>query len=136
MATYINKNLYIQDAGYTLGEIIDSGSNSNGKWIKFGDGTMICWNKIYATGNQLGFTTNYGSIYYPDTAITWTYPISFYSSPRVELTSRFQGGVGGGVNLSSEPGTISSTFYMYYSKSFTFSSNQVSVECFAIGKWK
>jgi len=35
--------------------IIESGSNSNGRWIKFRDGTMICWHQTGILGSgQVG----------------------------------------------------------------------------------
>ena len=41
--------------------IVDSGSNSNGSWIKWADGTMICSNTVQYT--NVAITTVWGSFY-------------------------------------------------------------------------
>lgn len=43
-----------------------SGSNSNGSWIKYSDGTMICWKKLAGTVNV---TTSWGSLYYANVTV-------------------------------------------------------------------
>lgn len=52
-----------------------SGSNDNGKWIKFADGTMIC----YGSGAVLAST---GST-------TVTYPETFSTTPNLQLTAGY-----------------------------------------------
>ena len=47
---------YIPWAGY----IVESGSNDNGSWIKYSDGTMICYRKIEKT---VAITNAYGTLY-------------------------------------------------------------------------
>ena len=44
--------------------IVESGSNSNGKYIKYGDGTMVCWGStwftgIFTTGSSASFSRNF-----------------------------------------------------------------------------
>jgi len=61
------------------GAVIESGTNSNGSYIKFGDGTMICrghTGTFYATSNQGG------ALYYSNGA-TFTYPVTFFYKPEV-----------------------------------------------------
>lgn len=50
--------------------ITESGSNGNGSYIRFGDGTQVCWAEVKATY----FSGSYASV-------TWTYPKPFYSEP-------------------------------------------------------
>lgn len=59
------------------GTIIEKGSNSNGEYIKFGDGTLICMHSS-VTGN-LNTIAHY-------TTYNWTYPHQFISVPRVYAT--------------------------------------------------
>lgn len=40
--------------------MIESGSNNNGSWIKYSDGTMICYRKIEKT---VAITDVYGTLY-------------------------------------------------------------------------
>lgn len=56
------------------GAVMSSGSNSNGNWIKWADGTMMC----YSGGRTVTFSGNGGSL-----DDTWTFPQSFFSSPQV-----------------------------------------------------
>ena len=49
----------------TIGGVYEKGSNSNGEYVKFEDGTMICTIKDI-TGNS-------------GTSVDWTYPASFAS---------------------------------------------------------
>ena len=60
--------------------IVDSGNNSNGSWIRFLDGTMICCNQITQS-----FTSSYqnGDKNYYCYAPTMTFPVSFISKPYV-----------------------------------------------------
>lgn len=43
-----------------INSIVESGSNANGNWIKYADGTMICW-KTYSF--IAIFNTAWGSVY-------------------------------------------------------------------------
>lgn len=58
--------------GSTNGAIIERGSNANGAYTKFADGTMVCWHTV---------TTSTSAV------VTWTYPATFTSgSPKVYAT--------------------------------------------------
>lgn len=61
--------------------IIDSGSNLNGSWIKYGDGTMICYHRIDSvlSISPSLFSGMYRSFY------TWNFPQSFISPVRAEI---------------------------------------------------
>lgn len=63
-----------QSGGTPTGAVIERSSNANGEYVRFADGTQICWINTLsmdavntATGN--GFTS--------DTDTTWTYPAAF-----------------------------------------------------------
>ncbi|WP_438307237.1 hypothetical protein ACIZ1P_14230 [Pseudomonas guariconensis] len=65
-----------QDGGVPTGAIIESGSNANGFYTKFADGTMKCRQFVTAT---IPVTTAAGQFFYlPD--ITWTFPVAFANS--------------------------------------------------------
>lgn len=60
--------------------VIERGSNANGDYVKFSDGTMICQSPFLVS---TGVTTAVGSTFYSD-AITWTFPAPFLTgSPPV-----------------------------------------------------
>lgn len=64
--------------------IIESGSNENGTYIKFADGTMICTGTKSFTG-EADYTED-GSIYYKDVG-EYTFPIEFIETPIVNVTN-------------------------------------------------
>ena len=109
--------------------ILESGSNANGNWIKYEDGTLICYHSVVMTTET---TTTEGSVF--RTAGThWTYPLAFISPPE------FTGGLiysvycwfGGGNGTN----TTTTAFYAVYRGSAgTGFFPEVSLQ--AIGKWK
>lgn len=67
------------------GALIEAGSNSNGSYVRFADGTQICWHTL-----NLGLITANGSGTRDDpyrtnttTPAAWTYPAAFASTPVV-----------------------------------------------------
>ena len=59
----------------TAGIADSGGAASTGYWVKYDDGTMICYTYIYQT---LNINQPKGSVYYRY-APSWTYPVSFLS---------------------------------------------------------
>lgn len=65
---------------------VESGSNENGHWVRFPDGTQICQHRLNITNSS--FSRSWGSLYYEYlTPSRWTYPMSFYSSPAISVNS-------------------------------------------------
>lgn len=65
-----------QSGGVPTGAIIERGSNSNGEYTKFADGTLICWftrSVESITSNPSGGTTNL----YFSTEFVFTFPATF-----------------------------------------------------------
>lgn len=141
-APYINAdnlNAMQDNIENAFGEIIESGSNSNGNYIKYSDGTMICWHTIQGSTFNCTQSAGTGRYYYIDTNNseenhkTWTYPISFKQGtvPTVSTTV--------GSNAFTMPSTggsnyVYSTGYCvtpYAVDNLTFTWNFI-----AIGKWK
>ena len=62
---------------------ITRGTNSNGEWVRFPDGTQICWKwgfdpKGAKTSNKSGGGTNQGTGW-RSSNITWTFPAVFHA---------------------------------------------------------
>lgn len=76
--TYFDGKMYgkLDGVKKELHTIIESGSNENGSWIKYSDGTMECWHEGIAT-----YLTTNSLIFY------WTYPQGFVEEPDVQLTA-------------------------------------------------
>lgn len=133
----INSNLYIGNTGYTLGEIISSGSNSNGNWIKYGNGIMICWHQI--TGSQFSSRTSAGTgayYYEDDNSATenlkeWIYPVEFVSTPVCSCTVRSRA-----YTMPSMGNITGSKAIGFCVTPYPVSSVTFYWEFIAIGKWK
>lgn len=73
-----------------IGEIIESGSNSNGQYIKFADGTMICYKNFSGTAK---ITQSWFNLYETSSANALdfgNYPQEFKETPL--LFTQFYGG--------------------------------------------
>lgn len=68
-----------------INSIIESGSNSNGNWIKYSDGTMICTNKIKFT--NVVIKTAWGVVYNTASTLNFgDYAQEFIEIPNVSIT--------------------------------------------------
>lgn len=110
--------------------IVDSGSNSNGSWIKWADGTMICSNTVQYT--NVAITTVWGSFYESSKlSLGGNYPVPFIEEPDLIVTSHYP-------NLVEKYGDANAitpgTFYATKPKSTT--GETVKVSYIAVGKWK
>lgn len=110
--------------------IIESGSNSNGSWIKYSDGTMICW-KHFTTTDQ-AIDNQYGSLYQKTRNVS--FPQTFVSAP-VGICSQFQWGTG--ATWGSVMSTNVSSMVL---RAFDAFSRAAGTNCeigwMAIGRWK
>lgn len=113
-----------------INSVVESGSNSNGNWIKYSDGTMICWRQETVTDQAIN--TAYGSLF--QGARNYTYPIPFSSQPSVTCTS-FQYGTGASwgtvVNVSTT--TVVLRGFDAFSRA---TGENCTIGYIAIGKWK
>ena len=113
-------------------EIIASGSNSNGEYIKYSDGTMICfkqvninaditssWGNIYDTGNQDIDLGNYAQPFIGDT-------------PKVSITMASANGCW----LEGCYGRTLTSYGKVVLASATSKTAGVVYDLIAIGKWK
>ena len=97
-----------------LGVTAERGSNANGEYGKFPDGTQICTFSL--TSSTSG-------------AVTWTYPASFLTVPRTSLDV-----ITGAVRLASGVNRGNSSIDInVYDLSGTRQAQVV--DCIAIGRW-
>lgn len=66
-----------QSGGVPTGAVIESGTNANGTYIKFADGTLICTSPLLSNGT----VTNAAGSVFMTLEITWTFPAIFYPPP-------------------------------------------------------
>ena len=113
-------------------KIVESGSNANGDWIKYCDGTMICTKKLEDVTNEISKT--WGNLYESQSAIVLgSMPVTFTELKYINasLTSD---------NWHSwivrHQGITTSDFGELYLARPTTGTVKININCIAIGKWK
>lgn len=111
------------DWGPWTGITPERGSNANGEYVRFADGTQIC------TGPVISVNVNVatGSIYY-SAASTWTFPATFAATP---LCFAHASNAGNGVGYCNTPSTTQASVRALAATSQT----GVTVRAMAIGRW-
>ena len=108
---------------------LTKGSNANGEWHKFTDGTLICtWGGGYTLEQNVGPSA--GGFYFSN-AYTWTFPVSFNATPRVVANPT--GGHWNAINARAD--SIGTTSCTYKTLSVNSTANDQGVEFIAIGTW-
>jgi len=116
-----------QSGGIPTGAIIERGSNANGVYIKYADGTMICtW--VDTTG--IVCATASGSLFTAAANSTWTFPAAFSTTTGVVLS---------GTSTSTVRwivfGTLTTSTVTYNNFSPSSSGSAVVARMMAIGTW-
>ena len=119
-----------KDGNKYFAGIVESGSNSNGSYIKFSDGTMICYLNITVTDQAI--KNAYGSIF--QGARKYTYPIPFSSKPSVTCTSfRWGTGASWGTVADISAKIVTLRGFDFYQRE---AGEKCSIGYIAIGRWK
>ncbi|WBI78874.1 pyocin knob domain-containing protein [Pseudomonas aeruginosa] len=124
-----------QSSGVPTGAVIDRGSNANGEYVRFADGTQICWT------NTLTFTAGVSSV-----GANWSYPASFSSSYPIAGAVSASGAGGdydsgvsarnqGATYFNPSAGTAGVGFFCISSASFTSGAQTRNNRVVAIGRW-
>lgn len=117
------------------GAIIERGSNANGEYVRFADGTQIC--SFYAPTVAVSSTARTeGGISFFYAEYMWSFPANFAAPPLTELTARVGRAVG---ILLFAPVTISTVTGV--SSDFRISGPErveklIYMSAIAIGRWK
>jgi len=96
-----------QSAGVPTGAVIERGSNANGSYVRFADGTQICWRVENHT--DLAFTA-FGNIFSSDNIVPGDWAAAFSASFPVSVATDFRGtnntriwGASAGANQNTFP---------------------------------
>jgi hypothetical protein len=92
----------------------NSGSNANGSWTRYADGTQICRHTVTTSSGQ----------------VTWTYPNSFNASPIIGATP-----VSSGDQRSATRGSIGSGSVVIYGWTTIGGAWDGPIDVTAIGRW-
>lgn len=121
-------NLF-NSSGKTL-SVVESGSNTNGNYIKYDDGTMICYDGIGL--GTISYSSTYGSLYTTSSYTNITFSQNFKSAPTMVCSSSVDGGVGGVAMI----GNLTASGCKVWPSYPTQTSLKTSIYYIAIGKWK
>ncbi|MBL4917993.1 hypothetical protein [Szabonella alba] len=113
-----------QSGGIPTGAVIERGSNANGEYVRFADGTQICT----FTGPGLAANSAYGAVFRNSSTPTWTYPAGFTNPPVI----------GGAADRSDRwvcPGAPGIGGVAYRVQSAVSDSTEYPVRLTAIGRW-
>lgn len=113
-----------QDAGVPTGAIIERGSNANGEYVKFADGTMICSAQTASNNSQ----TSVGGVFCSSSVSMWNYPAAFTGTPVVH-------GVPEDISRWANCRSISSSQASIRHYSHTSTTTSVTTNLVAIGRW-
>lgn len=120
---------YMPWAGY----IVESGSNDNGSWIKYSDGTMIC---TKTTSIITPITSPWGALYESGDVILGQFPQAFISNPRVSVTNNSSSGAGALIEAVFQVTTTSAGKCWLCRGTSRDSQTPYVLDIIAIGKWK
>lgn len=117
----------------TEGYIIESGSNANGNYIKFSEGTMICYRYDVSVGysslqsNLFGSTS--GNTAYGQSA-TLSFPVAFYSAPAANSEAAT------GSAMTTRCVVLSATQFLLTWSDVSTATTAHGVSWVAIGRWR
>lgn len=121
-----------ETGGVPTGAIVQSGSNANGSFVRFADGTQLCWHTVELV--QVSGAT---------LSSIWTFPIAFSAAPHVSATvvdtssytpGRGDFGAGGVEGVTTA--TQADLFQSRDPAGTNFGvSDTVDFACMAIGRW-
>lgn len=106
----------------------DSGSNANGNYIKFADGTMICTKRVEYSG---AINTATGALYESANINLGDFPQTFYAIPYVTLSTSIYGFCSGARSTS-----LGSVGLANILRTTSLSSTTGYIDVIAIGRWK
>jgi len=111
------------------GGVVEKGSNANGEYSKFADGTMLCW--LNTTVTDQAITGAYSSLF--SGTRVWTFPVAFSVSPTVPSPGvKWGSGASWGVTSAVSTTTASFIFLDAVSRA---SGTSTLLNFFAVGRW-
>lgn len=113
-------------------EVVDSGSNENGNWIKYDNGVMICWNYMNVTDQAIN--TQYGDTILYNGQRTVIFPQEFIESPAATCSQfKYSSGASWGAVRATSRTQVALIGYDLYPRP-TGGNCEISWQ--AIGRWK
>lgn len=117
-----------QAGGVPTGAIIERGSNANGEYVRFADGTQICW---MTPSTALATPTATGSGFQSASALAVDFPAVFSAAPVAAALAAY-GGSGSRGWLSTSAITTARVDLIAHAFK---SDGTVVARCVAVGRW-
>lgn len=117
-----------QSGGVPTGAIIERGSNANGEFVRFADGTQICTRITNVTFD----TTPNGPIYYSGNQ-TWTFPAAFAATATITGSVHISGRLGWLANPGNGADVTNTTLTIILPTSGT--GITATMRLVAVGRW-
>ena len=121
-----------QSGGVPTGAIIERGSNANGEYIKFADGTQICTKR---GSFNIGVGGIFGSLYISAPIVTGSWAIAFVSEPTSSVRVSMTSGALSCWAISTAPPTNTTATQFVIASSNSMPTNGFTYEAIAIGRW-
>ena len=116
-------------ANFTAIGEIEKGTNANGTYVKFADGTMVCYGRV--TLNSLNMQSAWGSLFI-SAKLPTTFPATFFAAPIISVTMENLTDNGAiWMNESSDVGSFNGRFVRGAALTFTGTMGWM-----AVGRWK
>lgn len=126
-----------QSDGAPGGAVIESGANANGRYIRWADGSQLCWRSI-SIGSRIAFGSGeYGDPYRTDSQ-NWIFPAAFIDPPALNLTALADvgGGAGRGIVAHARAVTASGAVAVQATAISASAANvDVIINLQATGRW-
>ncbi len=100
--------------GVPTGALFEPGANANGGYVRFADGTQICWHALTSSDTS---------------AVTWTYPAAFLTTPKVAASP------GGGASIQLTWQARGTTSVDWNAFDLSGARVSVTIDMMAIGRW-
>ena len=111
---------------------IERGSNSNGEWVRYPDGTQICWKPLHEITESTDNAVDYG--YNLQSRPIWTFPKAFMDN-NIDVRVTAERGSGRLVyGLAVSKTTADMDYQIVNGRSET--DVVFGVSFYAIGRWK
>lgn len=113
-----------ETAGQPTGAVIERASNANGDYVRFADGTQICWSPTFIVDVNIAV----GALYRSGT-VDWYFPAVFADSPAMSQARQ---------NNASVYWTVPGRTFATYGDACAFSYQSITgraINLVAIGRW-
>lgn len=130
-ASSTNENF--QGINLALAQIVQQGSNANGNYVRYSDGTQICYKKINITGVTIDKA--WGSLYESAASVNFgTWPIIFLDVPVVNIIPSNNGAACFLESLAGK--TTSNVGASFLARPNVATTVNLSFDVIGIGRWK